>query len=157
MNRSPDTAPPTAHRPLTYPAGPATRSRVQAERGAMAVWAIGVVLVGFVVCAVILNVGAAITRKAATLDIAQQAARAGADQVDLFALRRDGRVRLDPVAARTAAQAFLAAAGAEGSVSASTTRVAVTATTRQPSVLLQDVGVGDFSVSATAYAVPSTG
>lgn len=89
-------------------------------------------------------------------DLAQAAARAGAQEIDLDVLRADGQVRLNPARATTTARRFLARAGATGSVTATTTAVTVTATTRQPTPMLAHLGVGTVTVTATGRATPVT-
>ena len=89
-------------------------------------------------------------------DLAQSAARAGAQEIDLDLLRADGQVRLNPGRAITTARQFLARAGATGTVTATTTSVTVTATTRQPTTMLAHLGVDTVTVTATGRATPVT-
>jgi Flp pilus assembly protein TadG len=105
----------------------------------------------------VLDGGNAMAARVQALDIAQQAARAGANQLDLAALRTQGVLRLDPVAARTAATAFLADAGIPGTATANPDEVTVTVTRSQPTLILQAIGVDAISMTATATAVPQTG
>ena len=55
--------------------------------------------------------GNALAAKTTAIDEAQEAARAGAQQINLAAFRATGQVTLDPAAAAAAAQAYVAAAG----------------------------------------------
>jgi Flp pilus assembly protein TadG len=126
------------------------------DRGSATGWAIGIVLVVALLAGAVLDGGNAMAARVQALDIAQQAARAGANQLDLAALRNHGQVRLNPNAARDAAQAFLAQAGVTGTATATATQVSVTVTRAQPTLLLQAVGIGVISVTATASAVPAT-
>ena len=130
--------------------------RLRGDDGAATVWALGVVLVVALLAGAVLDGGNAMAARVQALDVAQQAARAGANQLDLAALRNQGLVRLNPAAAQAAAQAFLAQAGATGSAQATVTQVSVTVTRNQPTLLLQAVGVGVISVKATASALPAT-
>jgi hypothetical protein len=138
-----------------WPAGIAHRCRT--DRGAASGWAMLTVLVVALLAGAVLDGGNAMAARVAALDIAQQAARAGANQLDLAALRNNGLVRLDPPGAEAAARQFLAQAGATGTVTATTTEVAVTVTRAQPTLVLQAVGVDAITVAATAHAVPATG
>jgi Flp pilus assembly protein TadG len=122
----------------------------------MTVWAIGLAFLAFTLCGVIVDIGGALTAKTATLDAAQQAARAGAQHLDLTGLRRDGRIRLDPAAARASAQTFLAQAGMTGTVTATPAQVQVTARSTHRTVLLPVLGVRSIPITATAVAVPAT-
>jgi Flp pilus assembly protein TadG len=122
--------------------------------GAVAIWAIGLAMLGFVGCGVIVDVGGALVAKVETYDVAQQAARAGADHLDLAVLRRDGQIRLDPLAARVAAQDFLSADRVQGTATATPEQVQVIATTDHRTQFLTVVGLGSLTVTATAYAEP---
>src|SRR6266508_9781 len=142
----------------SQPTWRATRARrLRSDRGTATAWAILIVAVVALLSGAVLDGGNAMAARVQALDIAQQAARAGANQLDLAALRTSGLVRFDPVAAETAAQQFLAEAGATGTVTATATEVTVTVTRAQPTLLLQAVGVGEITVAATAHAVPATG
>lgn len=126
------------------------RRRIHGDRGSASGWALGTMLVGLLLAGLIFDGGAAMTTKASALSVAQQAARAGADQLDLATLRTTGEVQLDPAAAEQAAATWLAQAGAAGSVSATTEQVTVTTT--GSAVLLSIVGITTYELSATATA-----
>jgi Flp pilus assembly protein TadG len=111
-------------------------------------------MVGLLLAGLLFDVAAAMTAKVSALQVAQQAARAGADQLDLLTLRTSGQTRLDPAAAQTAAEQWLDQAGAAGTATATTEQVTVTVTVTQPTVLLDAVGVATFTLSATATAQP---
>src|SRR5262245_5347068 len=127
------------------------------DRGSATGWALMMVFVGALLAGAVLDGGNAMAARVQALDIAQQAARAGANQLDLAALRDSGQLRLDPAAATTAARAFLAAAGATGTVTATRDQVSVTVHHHQPTLLLKVVGVATINATATAYAQPATG
>jgi hypothetical protein len=131
--------------------------RCRTDRGSATGWAMLTVLVVTLLAGAVLDGGNAMAARVAALDIAQQAARAGANQLDLAALRNSGLVRLDPAGAEAAARQFLAQAGATGTATATTTEVSVTVTRAQPTLVLEAVGVGAITVAATAHAVPATG
>ncbi|MEJ5914820.1 pilus assembly protein TadG-related protein [Pseudokineococcus sp. 1T1Z-3] len=104
--------------------------------------------------------GQAINARASAADDAEQAARAGADAVDVLALRATGEVRLDPQVAAAAASAWCGQRGygpADCTVAAGEDAVVVTTRARVPTAVLSLVGVGDFSVEATAQAAPAVG
>lgn len=135
----------------------AVRRRLRGDRGSATVWALGVVAVVALLAGAVLDGGNAMAARVQALDIAQQAARAGANQLDLGALRNEGLVRLDPGAAQAAAAAFLRQAGATGTATATPAQVTVTVTRSQPTMLLQAIGVNSIGMTATASAVPETG
>ena len=145
------TAAPAPPRPAGRHARPGT------DRGSATGWAIGTILVGLLIVALLFDAAAAMSTRAAALDTAQQAARAGADQLDLTLLRASGQVAIDPAAAHTTAQQWLQQAGTEGTVAATPAQVEVTVTLTQPTVLLAAVGVPTFTITATATARPLTG
>jgi Flp pilus assembly protein TadG len=86
--------------------------------------------------------------------VAEEAARAGAGQIDRNrALARGGRFVIDRNAAVTAAQAYLASSGNTGSVSViGAQRIRVTVTISKPTVLLSAIGIGEVHVTKTATA-----
>jgi hypothetical protein len=137
-----------------------TRARARAlpgtgagtDRGSATGWAIGVMLIGLLLAALVFDGAAAMTSRAQALDIAQQAARAGADQIDLVTLRTTGAVQLNPPAAEAAARDWLAQAGVAGTVTATTDQVTVTVTTTETAVLLAAVGVSTYTLTATGTA-----
>lgn len=109
------------------------------------------------VAGLVLDAGLAISAKVQALDTAQAAARAGAQQLDLYAYRTRGVTRLDPARAASTARAWLASAGVSGDVSATATTVTVTVRRDSRTQLLQLVGVGSLSVSASATATAVQG
>lgn len=96
--------------------------------------------------------GLALAAKVKAVGEAQEAARAGARQLDLGRLRTDHTIDLGPAAAQQAATAYLDAAGATGRVTATDQEVTVTVEREQRTQLLSLVGVGSMHESATATA-----
>ncbi len=101
--------------------------------------------------------GKALAAREQATGIANEAARAGADQIDTAYLRTTGIVRINPRAAHTAAAAWIADAGHTGTVTASTTEVTVTVTIDTPTQLLTAVCIGSITVDAEATARPRIG
>jgi Flp pilus assembly protein TadG len=104
--------------------------------------------------------GLAINARQQVADDAEQAARAGAQRVDLLTLRQSGAVRIESGAARQAAVAFLATRGYPGgdvSVSATDTEVTVRARREVPTALLSLVLIDSFTVEASARARAAVG
>ena len=130
----------------------------RSDRGSATGLALLMFLVVVLLAGTVADAGGAMGERVVALDTAQQAARAGANQLDLTALRRDGVIRLDPIAAQAAAQQFLQHADASGAVTATPTEVRVTVTRTRSTVLLAAIGVDTITVGASATAVPvSTG
>lgn len=85
--------------------------------------------------------------------LADNAARAGAQAIDLDELRTTGQLQLDPAEATTRAAAYLADTGHQGEVSVNADTVTVTVTlTVEPALL----PVGAMAVTATETAAPRT-
>lgn len=137
-----------------------TPDRLRQDRGSASVFVLGLVVVLLVVAGLVADGGRAINARVGIIDDAEQAARAGANQVDLATLRSSGEVRLDTVAAREAATAFLAARGYDGSrmsVSVDQAQVTVSVSDDVPTVLLQLALINSFTVEGTATARPAIG
>lgn len=90
-------------------------------------------------------------------NIAEAAARAGAEALDLQTLHATDQIRLDPNAAVARARNYLTTAGYHGTVDADTTTVTVTVTVRRTTLLLGAVGVHEFTVIGTGTATPVAG
>ncbi|MCP2337509.1 pilus assembly protein TadG-related protein [Actinomadura rupiterrae] len=90
---------------------------------------------------------------------AQEAARAGAGQVDQTAAYSGrGRFVIDRTAAVRAAESYLAAGGHRGSVSITGTRtLLVRVTVTKPTWMLSMAGIGSVSQTASASADLATG
>lgn len=105
----------------------------------------------------VLDGGLALAAKVRALGEAQEAARAGAQEIDLTAYRANGTLRLEPQQASAAARNYLAAAGHTGTVSVAGNTVNVTVTVSQSTQLLPLIGIGSITVTATGQAQPQRG
>lgn len=131
---------------------PATGSH--RDRGSGTAIGIFVIVVVLMLAATLLEVGNSMRASSHATDVAQQAARAGADKLDLGVLRTDAILRIDPVAAQIAALAYLQQVGETGSVQATPTGVSVTVTVTRSRVLLPLLGIRTITVTSTATANP---
>lgn len=104
-----------------------------------------------------LDPGEAYAAKIRAIGQAEEAARAGAQQINLTLYRTTGALVLDPAAAQLAAQQYLAAEGAAGTASATTAEVTVTITTSYRTQLWQLVGVDFIPIHASGTATPQLG
>ncbi|KAB8166436.1 hypothetical protein FH609_002515 [Streptomyces sp. 3MP-14] len=104
-----------------------------------------------------LDGGLALAAKNRCLGEAQEAARAGAQALDLAAYRADGTIRLDPAQARQLAQDYLTDIGTDGTVNATEDTVTVTVTTAQDTQLLHLLGIDELTVTAVGTAQPQPG
>ncbi|MFB9443033.1 hypothetical protein Dvina_51425 [Dactylosporangium vinaceum] len=116
---------------------------------------IGLLVVMFV--AALIGGGALFAARATGFDLAQSAARAGAQQIDTATYRATGQLRLDPAKAAQAAKQFLAGAGATGTVEVTTAKITVVATSHQATPMLARFGYDTVTVTSTASATPTTG
>lgn len=132
------------------------RCRASDERGSVSASVIVLVTAFLVFAGLLLDGGLALATKVRALGEAQESARAGAQQIDLAALRATGVIELSPEKAATAAHSHLAASGHAGVVAVANNIVTVTVTVAQPTVLLGLVGVASITVTASGKAEPLT-
>ena len=124
------------------------------EQGSVALF-MALIVVGLLVMAgLVIDGGAAIAARARAADLAEQAARAGADALSPASLRGPSPADLavDPAAARAAATRVLALADATGDVQISGLDVTVTAHVPRRAVILSAVGLTDLTGTASATA-----
>jgi putative Flp pilus-assembly TadE/G-like protein len=105
----------------------------------------------------VLDGGLALAAKVRAIGEAQEAARAGAQELDLAAYRADGTLRLMPQQASTTARNYLAAAGRSGTISVAGNSVNVTVTISQPTQLLGLIGIDSLTVTGSGQALPLRG
>lgn len=111
-------------------------SRRGGERGSVSPF-IAVIAVALVmVSGMAYDGGEVLAAQARARDLAANAARAGAQEVDLDELRATGRARLHPDRAAQAANVFLAEAGVVGDVQVVGGRITVTVRFAQPMRIL---------------------
>jgi Flp pilus assembly protein TadG len=118
-------------------------------------WVIPIMIGLIAMAGLIVDGGNAIAARERAEDVAQQAARAGADALSPTSLHNGTPAELtaDPGAARTAAQRVLDAAGiSHPTVSVSGDSVTVSVTVHEHARILSAVGIDDIPGSATATA-----
>ena len=107
--------------------------------------------------ALVFDGGQILTARREANNLARQAARAGAQQLDI-AQARAGTFTLDPAAAESAARAYLDGEGVTPTaVLVTGDRVEVTVTLTQPTRLLSILGISERDVTATASARAARG
>jgi hypothetical protein len=113
-----------------------------------------VVLAGALVgvAGLVLDGGLLLAARQRALDEAEAAARAGAQAVDVGALRAGRGVVVDPAGAERAVRAFLAGTGHEARVSVDGDVVRVVVRFRQDMVVLGAFGLGPREVSGEGEA-----
>jgi hypothetical protein len=105
----------------------------------------------------VLDGGLALRDKVRAIDEAQEAARTGAQQIDLTAYRRSGSVALQSARAADAAHAYLNATGnplaQQATVTVTGNQITVTVIRRQRTQLLTLIGLRYLTVHGTGTAV----
>ncbi|MGW4958266.1 pilus assembly protein TadG-related protein [Nonomuraea sp. NPDC004186] len=123
------------------------------ERGSITPYALIFITVLLLFIGLVVDVGNKLRAGWEAVGIAEEAARAGAGQIDRAAAYRGGQLVVDRGAALRAAQAHLSSSGHRGSVAISgPTSVRVTVTVTRKTWLLSLVGVSSVSVTAHADA-----
>ena len=123
------------------------------ERGSISGFVV-VLSMTFVACAgLAFDGGRMIAARAEATDAAENAARAGAQQVTSL---RSGDPSIDKSSAVFAANRFLESIGVSGSATADEKSVTVTTNIKVPMVLLGVFGVRDKSISVVRSAQPVT-
>lgn len=136
----------------------ATRPRQTSDsgdKGSISAYVVFLALALIVVCGLVFDAGGALGDRQRAADIAEQAARAGADRL---LPTPDGQAPLiDVPAARSTALAFLRREGVPGMVAATSTEVTVTVTITHRTTLLQAAGIDTLPVKGSATARPLPG
>lgn len=133
------------------------RQRMSGDEGMVSAFLLAAMLGLFAVLGLGLDPGEAYAAKIRAIGQAEEAARAGAQRIDLAAYRATGVLLLDPAAAEQAARQFLTAEGQAGTVDATTTRVTVTILTAYRTQVWHLAGVDTITVHATGTAIPQRG
>lgn len=128
------------------------------DRGQVTAFVVGVFAVLWLFAGIVVDGGLALAGKARALDVAQEAARTGAQQLDIGQLRRGGEVRLVQNRAAAEARAYVASTGDTATASAKGNTVIVDVTHHQRTQLLRLIGLHTLTVhaSGTAHAERAT-
>ena len=130
------------------------RLREHPERGSISVYVVIIAAVLMLVAGLCIEGGRVLNARATRADQAEQAARAGVQQLSMAKLRDSGEASTDPAAASSAARSYLARSGAAKTttVKASSDRVSVTVERDVPTTMLRLVGVTSIHVTVTGEA-----
>ncbi|MET8763052.1 pilus assembly protein TadG-related protein [Lentzea sp. NPDC004782] len=123
----------------------------------MTAFVVVITLAALLFAGLVLDGGLALAAKVRAMGEAQEAARAGAQEIDLTAYRVGGILRLAPERASAAGRDHLAAAGHTGTVSVADNTVNVTVSITHPTQLLGLIGIGSITVTGTGAAQPQRG
>jgi hypothetical protein len=131
------------------------------EAGSTSVFAICVAAVLMLLAGLCIDGGRVLNTRATLADTAEQAARAGAQRVQVGELRRSGAVVFDAREARAAANAYLSSAGGTGAAGSdvTTTGNTVTVTMEEdvPTFMLSLVGLSTVHITVSGSAEAETG
>lgn len=127
--------------------------RVRDEDGTATAFVVGFAVVLLACAGLVIDGGSALNERMTLADNVEQAARAGAQEIDIVALRSNDVVQLDPRAAEARARGYLGSLG-YGNVDATAFGDSITVGARDQVApkLLSLVGVPPFDISATATA-----
>ncbi len=138
-----------------------TSAGTSADRGSVTVLVVFFTIIGLALASLLVDVGNALNARERAADIAEQAARAGANDIDVAALRA-GRVAIDTGTACDRALSLVAAYRAQSGFAAtaacappSPQRITVTVSVTTRPVIA--AALGSFTVHATATAEPVCG
>lgn len=123
------------------------------ERGTVTAFVAVVAVALVMVAGLVYDGGQVLAAEARVRDLAGNAARAGAQEIDLDLLRASGTTALDPDRAIAAALDYLDRSGARGRAVVDGASITVTATVTQPMRILP-VPDRDISATDTATALP---
>jgi Flp pilus assembly protein TadG len=122
------------------------------EAGAVTVMVVIFAAVLVLLAGLVSDGGRVLAAKRRAINIAEQAARAGAQQLDVASVRGGGPDQLDPPAARAAAMAYLGQAGYAGAAHVYGDTVDVDVGWSQPLLILHIAGVGTPGGTVNAAA-----
>jgi Flp pilus assembly protein TadG len=139
----------------------AHRLGIDRERGSVALYTVAVMIGLIALAGLVVDGGNGIAARERAADLAQQAARAGADALSPESLHTatPDRLAASPGAARAAAETVLAAGGViDDDISVDGNSVTVHVTVHRKTAILSAVGLDDIpgSATATATALPGT-
>jgi hypothetical protein len=132
-------------------------SRLRGDDGQVAAFVVVMAAALVLMIGLVLDGGLTLAARERALGEAQEAARAGAQAVNLAVYRQDGDLVLNPAQADADARAYLADIGATGTVTATAGQVTVTVTAVQDMQILSAAGLHSITIHATASAVPVRG
>ncbi|MBA3019658.1 pilus assembly protein [Propionicimonas sp.] len=121
------------------------------ERGSASLFYAVLAVAFFMVIGLVVDGGGAIKATQEADQIAAQAARQAGQQLDATSLIQGAKdVKVDPASARVAAEKYIAAAGATGTVSVSGDKIRITVQTQYHPIFLSAVGIGSLSADGSA-------
>ena len=134
------------------------RRRLRAARragdsGSLTLFTVIVAIALLVAVGFIVDAGQKLQAAQTARGLAEEAARAGAEQINRSVAYSTGQFVTDPAAAVAAAQAYLSQSGHTGSVTVAGNRtIQVTVTVTVPAVFTREIGISQLTATETATA-----
>jgi hypothetical protein len=128
---------------------------VKRDAGQVTAFVVAIFSALILVAGLVLDGGLILSARLRALNEAQEAARAGAQAIDLATYRATGTITIDPSHAVAAARAYLASIGTNGDVQVNGDQVTVTVRRTQTTQILAIAGIGRVSVHSTPSPTPS--
>lgn len=122
------------------------------DRGSLTLMLIALMVALLALAGLVIDGGRKLDASEKAFAIAQEAARAGAGQVNTSAAYRSGTFKVDVPQALAAARAYLATAGYSGSVTAAGNKIRVTVHVTERTAVLSLIGIRTFSSTGSAVA-----
>ncbi|MER6062410.1 Tad domain-containing protein [Streptomyces sp. NPDC001792] len=122
------------------------------DRGQVTAFVVCVFAAMWLFAGIVVDGGLALAGKVQALDVAQEAARTGAQQLDIGRLRRGEEVRLVRDKAEAAARAYVASTGDSATATVKSEAVTVHVTHHQRTQILQLIGLRTLTMHATSTA-----
>ncbi|WP_019873107.1 pilus assembly protein TadG-related protein [Sporichthya polymorpha] len=151
------TVPPAPTRPTPVATRADRRRSGHDDEGSITPFVVVLTSALLAMAGLVVDGGYALAAKQDARSAAEQAARAGADVLARDAALRGGELRLDPAAARAAAERHLTVSGREGDVRVIGQTVTVTVRITRSTAILSAVGIDTLTARATASARGLTG
>ncbi|WP_328869639.1 pilus assembly protein TadG-related protein [Streptomyces sp. NBC_00287] len=133
------------------------RRTAERDDGQVTVFVVVIAVAVLMFAGLVLDGGMALAARVRAIGEAEEAARRGAQAIDVEAYRADGTLRLAPGQARTLAQGYLATTGDSGIVTVAEDAVSVTVTAHHETQLLDLFGIQTLTVTGVGSAHPVLG
>ncbi|MFD5696497.1 Tad domain-containing protein [Streptomyces lasiicapitis] len=133
------------------------RLPARGDDGQVTVFVVLITVAVVMFAGLVVDGGLALAAKVRAIGEAQEAARSGAQAIDLAAYRSNGSVRLLPDEAHRRAHDYLTSTGDTGTVETTSTTVTVKVTAHQRTQFLSLLGIDTLTVTATGSAQPAHG
>jgi hypothetical protein len=137
---------------MTSPKRRRHRAKSAGDSGQITAFVVVMATALILLAGLVLDGGLTLAARERALNLAQEAARAGAQGINLATYRQTGNLVLSAPLATADAQRYLASTGAQGTVQVTGNTVTVTIT--QPMQILDAAGLSAITVHASASAIP---